>query len=100
MPRMTIDLAFMPYATMLVVEHPSGVAYRNQVGGVTCWQAEVEGVLAPINISDAGVEKIMNLSYKPGHGVSIETADSIDAILAAEPCGRHLTVDRNRLHES
>ena len=58
MMRRTIDLAAMPDEVMLLVEHASGVVYRNQVGGVTCWQAEIEGVLAPIDVGREIVERI------------------------------------------
>jgi Family of unknown function (DUF6210) len=100
MSQLTIDLAGMPYDVMLVIEHPSGVTYKNQVGGVTCWQAELEGVLAPLDVGDDDVERIMGFRYKPGHGLSVEHADAIDAILAAKRSTRHVTVDRLRLAES
>lgn len=100
MSQLTISLSFMPYDLMLVLEHRSGVIYRNQVGGVTCWEAELEGVLAPLDLGDKDVERIMDFSYKPGHGLSVENADAIDAILAANPPTRHVTVDRDRLAES
>jgi len=100
MARRTIDLAFMPDEVMLLVEHASGVVYRNQVGGVICWQAEIEGVLAPINLGQDIVERIMGLPYPPGHHVTAEIADALDAALASDPGGRYLKVDRARLHES
>jgi len=34
MAQRTISLFFMPYNAMLVIEHASGVVYRNQVLGV------------------------------------------------------------------
>jgi hypothetical protein len=100
MSQLTISLSFMPYDLMLVLEHRSGVTYKNQVGGVTCWQAELEGVLAPIDLGDEDVVRIMDFPYKPGRGLGVEHADAIDAILAANPPTRHVTVDRGRLAES
>lgn len=100
MAQRTIDLACMPDQVMLLVEQASGVVYRNQVGGVTCWQAELEGVLAPLEINQADVERIMRLRYPPGHGISAEIADVLDAALAGQPGARYLKVDRARLHES
>lgn len=85
---------------MLLVEHASGVVYCNQVGGVTCWQAELEGVIAPIDISQASAERIMRLAYPPRRGITAEIADAIDAALARELGARYLKVDRARLGES
>jgi hypothetical protein len=45
-----VFLMELPDAIMLIVEHPSGVVYQNQVGGVGCWQAELEGVLTPVGL--------------------------------------------------
>jgi hypothetical protein len=100
MAQRTIDLACIPNEVMLLVEHVSGVVYRNQVGGVTCWQAELEGVLAPIDVSRANVERIMGLPYPPRHGITAEIADALDEALAGQPGTRYLKVDRARLHES
>jgi hypothetical protein len=100
MSKPIIDLAVMPYDAMLVLAHPSGVVYRNQVGGVTCFQKELEGVLGAVDLGDAEVERIMNLPFAPGHGVSVELADALDAILTGNARTRHVTVDRARLRDS
>jgi uncharacterized protein DUF6210 len=100
MPRRFIDLSFMDLEVMFVVEHSSGVIYGNQVGGVSCAREELEGVLAPLHISDADARRIMELPYAPGHGLSVEHADAIDAILSTNPGGRFLRVDRESLHRS
>jgi hypothetical protein len=91
----------MPDALMLIVECPSGVRYENQVGGVVCWRGEQEGVLAPIDVGGATLEAIQHLSYPQGiEGITIEIADSIDALLVAETGARMIKVDRARLHQS
>jgi hypothetical protein len=90
----------MPYEVMLILQHSTGVAYENQVGGVICWQAELEGVLAPVELGPNSVERIMNLSYQARRGITAELADGIDEVLAATPGGRYLKVDRDRLDES
>ena len=99
MTRASIDLIYMPYDMMLLIEYPSGVVYRHQVGGNYCWQAELEGVLAPVDFSDAEVQQVMTLTNGVCR-ISAEVADAIDAILAANPRARYLSVDRTRLHES
>jgi hypothetical protein len=86
---------------MLVVEFSSTVRYRNQVGGVVCASEELEGVLAPIDLSDGAVERICDLPYPNGtQGISVEIADTIDSILKSEPCAAFLKVDRERLEDS
>lgn len=100
MPRKLITLKDIPQA-MIIAEHPSGVVYRNQVGGVVCWQAEVEGVLAPLDVSDDVADRIAAYPYPSGReGITEEIADTIDALLTSEPGAKHLTVDRARLAES
>ena len=100
MTQLTISLFFMPYNAMLVIEHASGVVYRNQVLGVLCRQAELEGVLAPVDFSDADLERIMNLPYEPRSGFAEHLADALDEIFAAAPRARYLKVDRARLQDS
>src|SRR5689334_7767548 len=100
MTKPSINLMLMPYDVMLLIEYPSGVTYRHQAGGTLCWRPELEGVLAPIDISDAHVEEVMKLPYDHGLGISAAIADGLDAILAANPGSRYLTVDRDRMNES
>jgi hypothetical protein len=96
-----INLYALPYEVMLIVEHPSGVVYENQVGGTLCWQARAEGILAPVDLEPNAVEQIMKLPYDEGRrGITAEVADGIDAVLAASSGGRYLKVDRERLGES
>ena len=100
MPTKLILLWGMPDELMLVVEHPSGVRYQNQVGGNACAQPELEGVLAPIEVSAATRDRIQRLNYPNRPGIPEETADAIDALLATEPTARFLKVDRSRRLES
>jgi hypothetical protein len=95
-----VNLYDLPDEVMLILEHASGVYYENQVGGVLCWQAMLEGVLAPLDLDPAAVEEIMNLPYDAGRGITAEIADAIDAVLDASPGERYLKVDRARLAES
>lgn len=91
----------IPDEIMLVVEHPSGVVYQNQVGGVVNWQAELEGVLAPLDVRPDAVRRIQDCPYPSGReGITDEIADAIDALLASEPGARSVRVDRARLGQS
>jgi hypothetical protein len=85
----------------LVVGHPSGVLYRNQVGGTINYQAEIEGVLCPFELSNDASERLQNYHYPSGRqGLAAGIADAIDTILASEPVSRTVRVDRSRLEES
>src|SRR5439155_52539 len=73
----------------------------NQVGGVVCWQAELEGVLSPIDVGPEVKERIQSCPYPGGiQGITKEIADTIDALLASRPGARFLRVDRARVDES
>lgn len=98
--RRIVSLYFMPDDIMLIVECPSGVIYRNQVAGVTCLQAEVEGVLAPFAVNRALVDQIMALPYEDTPSLTNEIADVIDTALASDLAMRFVRVDRKRLSES
>jgi Family of unknown function (DUF6210) len=101
MPLKRIILWTMPDELMFVIEHPSGVLYENQVGGVVCFNGEQEGVLAPLDVARATVEAVQNLPYPQGvEGISEEIADALDALLTAESRASMIKVDRERLHES
>lgn len=100
MQKNKISLYDMPREIMLVIEHPSGVLYSNQAGGVVCAQPEIEGVLAPIDLGPENVERIMRLDYGAGSGLEVELADAIDEVLSSESGARYLRVDRARLEES
>lgn len=91
----------MPDEVMLVVEHETGVVYQNQVGGTACWQAEMQGALAPLDLSPEGMSQIQNYPYLSARaGISADAADAIDAVLASQVSTRFLKVDRSRIAES
>src|SRR5579863_7633525 len=86
---------------VLIVEHASGVHYQNQVNGVVCWQAEIEGVMAPLHFPPEIAAPLAALDYPQGiGGISSQIADSIDALLASTPSTSFLKVDRDRLDDS
>ena len=90
----------MPDAAMLIIEHASGVVYQNQVGGTACWQAEQEGILAPLELTPEMKTRIVGLAFVPGgQGLTEELADALDALLAGELTSRAVKVDRTRLGE-
>src|SRR5262245_44958330 len=85
----------------LIVPCPSGVIYQNQVGGNVCWQAEIEGVLAPLDCDAEAVMQLEGYQFSSGgQGISVAAADFIDGVLAASRATRFLSVDRTRLDES
>ena len=94
----TILLYSMPNNLMLVIEHPSGVVYQNQVGGSVCEQAKLEGVLAPLGLELPNIERIMQCTYGM-QGITAETANIIDSILASDSEGKYVKVDRGRLED-
>jgi len=86
---------------MLIIEHAPGVRYQNQVGGTTCWQEELEGVLCPIDIGHDQLRQIERLPYPQGHeGISSAIADFIDEVLASKRSTSFVKVDRTRLGDS
>jgi hypothetical protein len=85
----------------LIVDWPSGVIYRNQVGGNVCAQEEQEGVLVPLDFGDEVLARIEELPYPNGRqGITVEIADALDEILAAQASIPQLSVDRAKLDES
>lgn len=100
MANKRVSLHYIP-GMMLIIEHPSGVRYLNQVGGVVNAQEEMEGVLAPLDISEEAASRIEAYPYPQGRqGLSSGIATMIDDVLASEPGTRFLRVDRTRLDES
>jgi hypothetical protein len=90
----------MPDEAMLIIEHASGVVYQNQVGGTACWQAEQEGILAPLELWPETKKRIFELQFIPGaQGITLDFADALDALLAGEPTSAAVRVDRARLGE-
>lgn len=90
----------------LIVPLKTGVTYRNQTGGHSCYQMEIEGYLAPI----AGertefLERLSSHFSGPkwggwcSHGIDVETADEIDRLLTEYTHREEIVVDRNRLQE-
>lgn len=100
MPKQMIILYNMPTAVMMIVSHPSGIFYGNQVGGVACSQEELEGVLVPVGLEPAEAEQLMKLPFPGAAALNAEVADMIDGILSSVPFSRHLKVDRSRLRDS
>jgi hypothetical protein len=82
----------------LIIPHPSGIIFRNQVCGMSCHQAELEGFYLPMSWD--GVENAMEEIFHGGR-LSAEDADRIDAALAknAHP-SYEVRVDRTRLDQS
>lgn len=85
----------------LIIEGETGVYYRNQVGGVVCWEAEQEGTLCPLELDPGSVARLESAPYPSGRiGITSQNADLIDELLALSSTTSWLKVDRARLDES
>jgi hypothetical protein len=90
----------------LIVEHPSGVLYTSQAGGVSCMHPVTEGVLVPIG-SGCRVEEKLEAFFAENAMPQLPAhADALDWILRTPDKPYVVTptffleVDRSRLHES
>jgi uncharacterized protein DUF6210 len=93
----------------VIVEHPSGVLYSNQVGGHSVLQPVVEGVFVPLFDEIKGEdqerqlqdfftgEKWMGICDRDIDG---ETADFIDTVLSQSIITDDIRVDRSKLAKS
>lgn len=89
------------HTPMLILSASTGVVYRNQVGGVVNVQERMEGVLVPIELSDALEAALDERWFQSGRaGITLECADRIDAVFLKRPALAFLRVDRKRIHES
>jgi len=88
----------------MIISHPSGVIYSNQVDGYANDHIELEGAFVPLE--DAAVDQHTPLEeyfFGPkwrGHcyaGIDAETADFVDDVLSRAQTTRMLKVDRDKL---
>lgn len=101
MANKRIVLYDLPDEIALIVEHPTGVTYQNQVGGSVCWQAELEGVLSPLDVDPEVKKRLQDCPYPDGRqGITPQLTDTVDALLASVPATSFLEVDRAHLDES
>jgi len=103
--------------TAIIVPHPCGVFYKNQVGGYSCSHCELEGILVPLTTGGSGSQNLSNTcplaielfdyffkgSKWKGHcyrGLDEETADHLDALFQKYKSTSFLRVDRTLLSKS
>lgn len=85
----------------LLVSWKSGVTYRDQVGGHVCYQAEMEGILVPLDFNENIEQAIEFLPYPSVRkGISKEIGMAIDAFLKSSISANFISVDFSRLEES
>jgi hypothetical protein len=91
----------------LIVPAPTGITYRNQTGGYSCYQSEMEGYLVPIaGEKSEFVERLFSHFFGPkwggwcSHGIDAETADEVDRLLAEVAHRKDIVVDRDKLNQS
>lgn len=91
-------------APMLLIADADGAAYFNQVGGTSCSQEELQGFLCPLDLDEAGYERLEKICSPPSlidtASISNEVADAIDELLASKPSTAFVRVDRDRLADS
>jgi hypothetical protein len=85
----------------LILSHPSGVLYSNQVAGLGCLHPEVEGVLIPLPVKTGRPELHALQSHFRGGWwcLTEEDAKVIDGIFRRHGLA-FLRVDRTRLGDS
>ena len=87
----------------LIILHPSGVLYTNQVGGHGCFHPEVEGVFLPLKTCENRTELKSLEEHFKGSWDSLNEfeANLVDTVL--QKSGQDLSwisVDRSRLKDS
>ena len=87
----------------LIVEHPTGIQYMNQVAGYACYHPVLEGFYFPLFSGEFGIEqRVIAVFGEYGYwdGITDQMADQIDSLLSGFYLTRELRVDRSRLKES
>jgi hypothetical protein len=102
MPEKRIDLGWFD-GLGLIVLHPSGVLYTNQVGGHGCFHPEVEGVFFPLQTDINRYELNTLEQHFKGSWDALNDfeADLVDTVMRRS--SRNLSwisVDRSRLKDS
>ncbi|MDZ4851658.1 MAG: DUF6210 family protein [Pirellulaceae bacterium] len=103
----TIVLLYELGGLALIVPSSTGVVYRQQSGGHSCFQTDAEGYLVPIagDEHDA-IERLYAHFTGPkwggwcSNGIDDITANEIDILLAEVAHREQITVDRSRLGDS
>jgi hypothetical protein len=85
----------------LIVRVSSGVVYQNQVGGQLCVQAEQEGVLVPVDMSEEDLSKLLNFEFPQGkQGLDAKSVRFLEQFLASSPSCSFMEIDDARIDES
>ena len=91
----------------VIIAHPTGVWYTNQVGGYACDHPSMEGAFVPLMNPNIDQQKVLEDYFTGptwhGHcynGIDDETADFVDGVMATSPLTRRLTVHRAMLNDA
>jgi hypothetical protein len=87
----------------LIILHPSGAIYTNQVAGNGCFHPEVEGVFVPLETDVNRYELNTLQQYFTGswHSLNEPEANLVDTVLQRSRLGLDwISVDRSRLKDS
>jgi hypothetical protein len=85
----------------VILSHPTGIIYTNQVAGYACLHPEIEGAFVPL-VDGVGRPAIHALTQRFRGGwesLTIDDADVIDGVLRSAHLG-FITTDRKRLTDS
>lgn len=91
----------------LIIPSKTGIVYRTQSGGHSCFQTEAEGYIVPIAGERQGiVERLHSHFAGPkwggwcSQGIDDQTADEIEQLLDEVSRRDQITIDRDKLEDS
>ncbi|UKS27507.1 DUF6210 family protein [Paenibacillus sp. HWE-109] len=84
----------------LIIKSKSGVFYYNQVGGYSCLQPSVEGILAILDDDTKLLLKNLSDYCFNKTKLTIEDANFLDDLLRTNRAGEFMSIDRERLDDS
>ncbi len=84
----------------LIIKSESGVFYFNQVGGYSCLQPSVEGILTILDDDTKQLLKSLSNYCLNKTKLTIEDANFLDDLLRNNRTGEFLSIDRERLNDS
>ncbi|MDU0200831.1 MULTISPECIES: DUF6210 family protein [Paenibacillus] len=84
----------------LIIKTKSGVFYYNQVGGYSCLQPSVEGILTILDDDTKQLLKDLSNFCLNKTKLTIEDANFLDDFFRTNKVGKFLSIDREKLDDS
>jgi len=92
---------------VLIVPSNTGIVYRTQSGGHSCYQTEAEGYVVPLGGERREIVVRLHEHFTGpkwggwcSHGIDDETADIVEQVLRELAHRENILVDRDRLADS